>query len=718
MNIFKFKNIILIFSFIFSSNIYPEETALTKSNLYQEIAKENLKSLTDVDTNIGLAESIGEYEKNGAKAFFESKLNNQLNLDQTSKQRLILSLLSEYYDKNKFEKTNVLDEITWQDLNLLSGPKSKPGMYLAAEISNGRTVTGVGAATILRMLVQPNADVQKLLIQQNVTKKLLTDENLFNQLDSKLKEMVIPENVLLSFWDKEDFFAFGIRNDRKKIPFSDKADFLKKISDKINNTPALLELINRTQKITGYAARAVMIYGVADILFHMFTGHDIIQAFPGVDKFNKLPVLTVSGALILLANKLAKNSNILSGIEKSIIIGNSVYDNASYAYGVIEDEAFFKCLLKKMTYLVTYLKNLQNMVNFINKYPELVKALPAVQKFVDSYQDLRKKSFDFEKLIKLLETDTFKKEFSWSTYFSRVIVAYNLMCAQKENFVEAMLAVGELDAQLAIAKLYKEFENKRVKFCFPEFITENVNTPAISAKDFWNPMVNSEIVVPNSLSLGNYFNQVNNVIITGPNAGGKSTTMKGLLISIILAQSLGIAPASELKFTPFGKIMTYLNITDDIAAGNSHFKAGVIRARELITTVQESQALGNNQFSLTAVDEVFNGTTPVEGQAAAYSMIKLLGNYNQNICLTATHFPAVTGLENTEHDKFVNYKVSVLETTFADVVASQQNWEIKYPYILEPGISHQNVAFKILKQQGFGDLFLNEAQNTLQALMV
>ena len=106
-------------------------------------------------------------------------------------------------------------------------------MYLAAEISNGRTVTGVGAATILRMLVQPNADVQKLLIQQNVTKKLLTDENLFNQLDSKLKEMVIPENVLLSFWDKEDFFAFGIRNDRKKIPFSDKADFLKKISESI-----------------------------------------------------------------------------------------------------------------------------------------------------------------------------------------------------------------------------------------------------------------------------------------------------------------------------------------------------------------------------------------------------------------------------------------------------------------------------------------------------
>lgn len=86
-------------------------------------------------------------------------------------------------------------------------------------------------------------------------------------------------------------------------------------------------------------------------------------------------------------------------------------------------------------------------------------------------------------------------------------------------------------------------------------------------------------------------------------------------------------------------------------------------------------------------------------------MIKLFGNYNNNMCLTATHLPIVTNLENKDSDRFVNYKVSVDEDSV--------DGKIQYPYILSPGISHQIITFKILKEEGFDDLFLDEAEAML-----
>lgn len=213
-------------------------------------------------------------------------------------------------------------------------------------------------------------------------------------------------------------------------------------------------------------------------------------------------------------------------------------------------------------------------------------------------------------------------------------------------------------------------------------------------------MVHPERVVTNTIEIGTDQHHARNVIITGPNAGGKSTIMKALVLNIIFAQSLGIAPATSFTFTPYTKIITYLNITDDIAAGNSLFKAGALRARELISTIDN---LKQSEYALVAVDEVFNGTTYREGQAAAYTFIKLLGAHEHVVCLTPTHFPFVSNLEQ-ETEFFANYKVSVIEHTGEN---------IKYPYTLERGKSDQIITFKILQEEGFGDEFLAEAQMIL-----
>ena len=54
----------------------------------------------------------------------------------------------------------------------------------------------------------------------------------------------------------------------------------------------------------------------------------------------------------------------------------------------------------------------------------------------------------------------------------------------------------------------------------------------------------------------------NNVVITGPNAAGKSTFIKALSLSILFSQTICIVPASNFVLTPFTLINTYLNIPD------------------------------------------------------------------------------------------------------------------------------------------------------------
>lgn len=254
--------------------------------------------------------------------------------------------------------------------------------------------------------------------------------------------------------------------------------------------------------------------------------------------------------------------------------------------------------------------------------------------------------------------------------------------------------LGELDAYCSIARLYKHDPQA---WSFAHYEQEG---PHIELQEFWNPFLDPHEAVRNSLSLGKENPRM--IILTGPNAGGKSTTMKAVMLNLILAQSITLVPAQKYICTVFKKLRTYLTITDDIAAGDSHFKAGVLRAQELIDV---ARALSDTQYGCFALDEVFNGTSYHEGQAAAYSLIEAFGKNPFLVGTTATHFPLVTELEDLDPAVFKNYKVSV-------TYDSQGN--IQYPFTLQPGIAHQHVALDILREEGFDSEFLQRANQLLQ----
>jgi DNA mismatch repair protein MutS len=669
--------------------------------IYESIAQENLKSLSKIELKAknGFSSTIEDFDKLGFAVIMQNRFQDQLNPPLQAKRRLIFTLLSEYEKKeHPVIATTVLDEKTWQDLELLNGPKSDPSFYLASKLD--RSVTEVGRISLFKKIVQPNADIEALQAQQAIVRELVKNEKLFKDLDAKLKELVVPENLTLSFWDSEDIFTFIMSQWKVKFPFNDKVKALSNLSTYLNQNELFQEFGRRTVNTLGTISDLLVLYAAVALPYYAATGKSLIP-FMSAEKFDKLAPYSIPGAFcFLLAYVASKRIN--NGVSATF----STLRNWNIVYYIIDDyrhkNVFQQLYYKKMSNVARFVNNIKDMAQIASQNTVLFEKMPAIKHFKETLVKLISKSKKLEKFLEMLETDDFDQgdeASNWFTMWGRIRASFFLMLDLKENLVPAMLAVGELDAQLSIAKLYKEFESKRVHYCFPNYVS-GCATPAMQLEDSWNPMVDAEKVVTNSINMGEKFDAKRNVIITGPNAGGKSTIMKSMIMCAILAQSLGIAPAMKMDVTPFNNIITYLNITDDIAAGNSHFKAGVMRARDVINVVDSAN---NKGFTLTAVDEVFNGTTHKEGQAAAYALIKQLGLCDWNACVTCTHFPMIPQLEY-ETNVFANYKVSV---------KYDQNGKIQYPYKLDKGISDQVVTLRILQEDGFGDAFLSQAQQVL-----
>lgn len=299
-----------------------------------------------------------------------------------------------------------------------------------------------------------------------------------------------------------------------------------------------------------------------------------------------------------------------------------------------------------------------------------------------------------KKLINLLRKNTFRGKESYLSLHGNTRAAYALLMECRDEIHELFEIVGEIDSALASSKLISKTTNG---YTFAEYV-ENASAPFISATDIWHPLVGAEKSVTNSIELGG--KNKTNIILTGPNAGGKSTFLKGLTLNVLFAQTLGIVPAKRFVFTPFAKINTYMNIADDTAGGNSLFKSEVLRAQKLLETVKTLPA---GQFSFSVMDEMFSGTSPKEGEAASYAVAEKLGSLSNSVLLLATHFPKLTELQD-KTGNFKNYQVRVVQ---------HDNGTFSYPFKLEEGKADQNIAIQILQQQGFDASILDSAQNLL-----
>lgn len=172
-----------------------------------------------------------------------------------------------------------------------------------------------------------------------------------------------------------------------------------------------------------------------------------------------------------------------------------------------------------------------------------------------------------------------------------------------------------------------------------------------------------------------------NLIITGPNASGKTTILKSTLINIIFTQQFGCGFYDSAELSPFHHIHCYLNIPDT-SGRDSLFQAEARRCKEILDCISDHPK--DSHFCV--FDELYSGTNPEEAETSATSFMMYLQKYKAVSSLLTTHFIKVC--KNLDELKTIQNCKMVTEIG--------ENKRILYTYKMGPGISEVKGGINVL----------------------
>ena len=188
----------------------------------------------------------------------------------------------------------------------------------------------------------------------------------------------------------------------------------------------------------------------------------------------------------------------------------------------------------------------------------------------------------------------------------------------------------------------KAYVAKKYNYCRP-VIDDSREKSFFEAKQIRHALIEhlqkNEIYVPNDISLGT---QINGMLLFGTNAVGKSSLIRSIGITIILAQSGMFVPCSHLLFKPYGRLFTRILGNDNIFKGLSTF---AVEMSELRTILKMS-----DQNSLILGDELCSGTETTSALKIFGAGIIRLSERKASF-IFATHFHEITAMEEIKQLK-------------------------------------------------------------------
>lgn len=215
--------------------------------------------------------------------------------------------------------------------------------------------------------------------------------------------------------------------------------------------------------------------------------------------------------------------------------------------------------------------------------------------------------------------------------------------------------------------------------------------PTINNKKEFNlikakhPLIDKEKVVPINISLGKNYTTL---VITGPNTGGKTVTLKTVGLIHLMAYSGLLIPANENSSiyvfdNIFADIGDEQSIQESLSTFSSHMKK--------IINITNSATCQ----SLILVDELGSGTDPIEGSCLAVSILEFFHNLG-SLLISTTHYQEIKNYALT-HDGYIN----------ASAEFDVENLKPTYNIIL--GIPGKSNAFAISKKLGLNNKILERA---------
>lgn len=248
--------------------------------------------------------------------------------------------------------------------------------------------------------------------------------------------------------------------------------------------------------------------------------------------------------------------------------------------------------------------------------------------------------------------------------------------------------ISKIDVLQSFATVSEKNNYQKPTFVEKDLFIKNSRHPVVEQ------VMKDNTFVPNDISLND---DQHILLITGPNMSGKSTYMRQLALTVIMAQVGCFVPCDYAELTIFDQIFTRIGAADDLVAGQSTFMVEMLEANHAIQNATKR--------SLILLDEIGRGTSTYDGMALAQAIIEYIHDHIQAKTLFSTHYHELTSLDQT---------LSRLKNIH--VRAEEYQGQVVFLHQVKEGAADESYGIHVAKLAGLPEPLIDRATVILAEL--
>ena len=371
-----------------------------------------------------------------------------------------------------------------------------------------------------------------------------------------------------------------------------------------------------------------------------------------------------------------------------------IFSVIMYIFQIYSNIQFCFRFYKNMNFIGSTNKLIVNFIerneNNVKIYGELVRNLETYKPFYNTLQCNIQRLSEYKQNIIYL--NNFKLSFYNFLSMGSLLKNYYTLF-HNDNLVESLHYMLDFQSYLGnIFQINTKLENNVLNTIL---LKPKLTTGYLYLKDVYTPIVGANNIVKNTVKLDKQ------MLITGPNASGKTTLLKATLLNVLLSQQIGCGYFSkDSKIRLYDTINCYINIPDT-SGRDSLFQSEARRCKEIYDSVMNN--IDKHHFCI--FDELYSGTNPYEAISASYSFINHLSKRSNIDFLLTTHY--IDLCKHLDNNK-------KLQNCSMKTISNEDNF--KYTYKLDNNISNIRGGVKVLQDLGYPRAIVDDTRKFLEKI--
>ena len=600
-----------------AAEVISEKNTISRDKWYtksMKITEFNQTSFTELESQttilnhysinniegLGLSSHSLSIRSLGGLIAYLNKTHPNLNTQNKHKEQTHISL---DFPQIKYDHAGlIIDNQTRRNLEILSTQRG--GQFQGSLLwAIDKTLTGMGGRCIRRWLEEPLTDVNEIKNRQEIISLLVKSSSLRKNLRKILRSMGDLERLS----GRAGAQQAGARD-------------LVAIAEGINRLPLLAKNLNN-------------------------------PIFEESQYFTSIINLDID--LIEIASKI--NNEIIDNPPLSLTEGGLFYDGINLILDGLRNQLDDQNLwLKTQEIKERELSSINNLkLQYHRSFGYFLAVSKAKSTHVPSHWIRRQTLTNEERFVTPELKEREGKIFQIKARISQL--EYELFCELRllvgnraKSIRKASKAIACLDVLTGLAELAAT--NNYVK---PKVIdnTDSEKSRKLSISEGRHPVVEQLLVdkhfVPNDINLGS---KTDLIILSGPNASGKSCYLRQVGLLQIMAQIGSWIPAKSCTIGIADQLFTRVGAVDDLAAGQSTFMVEMIETAFILNKATEK--------SLVLLDEIGRGTSTFDGLSIAWSVSEFLAKKIKSRSIFATHYHELNQVSES-NENVENFQVLV-----------------------------------------------------------